>query len=371
MITLIHGKGVGSGKSYWIATELLANHFRKGGTAYVTESVGLRPDKWENMKSDLLEEGYALKDEQLNIFETDNAASIFQTIKQGTMELPVVLVIDEAQGPLNARDWADPKKRAFFEWLCQSRHDDVDVYISTQHLDNVDKQIRRIITEIHTTQDMDKVRLMGFIKYKSGTFQHSVWTPDYKLRQSTVYIPKNKKRYRWYDTKAMRGKHRDKSEVATKVEVKIKKKMKLSNIAILIVLVLIVLGTWAYNAGKRVVAPIAKVQPAGLDLIQPGQSQTQLVQAKSGQATPPRFRISTDLRGRPPVIPLPATVTETFLGTDSVSFLRTDKATYHVGDASEHGVCVAIRYRQALHRRLDGGHVLVVAQDSTKTISSK
>jgi len=367
MIRLLHGKGVGSGKSYWLTSRVVLPHLYRGGTAFVSASVGV---KWPEMKALAEREGYALLDEQLVVFATKDAASVHRRLLLGQPDNPVLLILDEAQGPLNARDWADASKRAFFEWLCQSRHDGVDVYISTQHLDNVDKQIRRIITEIHTTQDMKQIRFLGFISYRSDCFRHAIWAPDYKTQvTSPSYIKKEQRYFDIYDTFACRGAHRETNIEAKKHDVKIKKKkMKLSQVLILAALLLVAVGAYAwrkatsYMGDKRHGAgfPVSPTPPPSLAPFGP---------SSQVAATPPRFRISTDLRERPPLRRPPETFMETFVGTDSVSFLRTVEGTYYVGQIHAHGYCMEIRYRAALFRKFDGNLLMIVATDREKTIS--
>jgi len=219
MITLLHGKGVGSGKSYWLASRILA-HLCDGGTAYVSESVGITGPWREAFFTEAERRGYLLSPSQLVEYSVGDVVTVFRTIKQGTEDCHVMLVVDEAQGPLDAREWAASEKKAFFDWLCQSRHDDVDVVISTQHMHNVDRKIIRLVTEIHATQDMDKVKILGFMIYKAGHFQHSVWTPDMRVNLSTNYIKKDKRIFAIYNTRAMRGRHRPVNEVAVRIETK-------------------------------------------------------------------------------------------------------------------------------------------------------
>jgi len=349
MITLLHGKGVGSGKSYYLATQLLFRHFCNGGTAFVSDSVGL---DWNETKAQAAKAGYELQDAQFVQFDTEEANHLHKRVFQGTPELPVLLVLDEAQGPLNARDWADASKRGFFAWLCQSRHDDVDVWISTQHLDNVDKQIRRIVTSIHTTQDMAQVRFLGFIRYRENCFRHAVWTPDYKQQVSCEYIPKKKSNYRLYNTRAMRGKHRETSQQAERVETKKKTKMQLGKFILILLLVIAAVVGYAYQKAKSYAAPKLEKQ----------NSAPQTTTAKAAPEAP-KFRISTDLRGRPPVPRLPVVKTEILKGTDSQSFLRTEEGTYTLGQMGVHGVCMAIKNRLALVKALDGSITMIVAVD--------
>jgi len=363
MVKLLHGKGVGSGKSYWLVSQVLLPHFYRGGTAFVSSSVGV---KWPEMKALAEREGYALKDEQLVTFDTKDAAGIHRELLLGTPDNPVLLILDEAQGPLNARDWADSAKRAFFEWLCQSRHDGVDVYISTQHLDNVDKQVRRVITEIHTTQDMKQIRFLGFISYRADTFRHAIWSPDYKTQVTApTYIKKEQRYYDIYDTHACRGAHREVNIEAKKHDVKIKKpKMKLSRIIVLAVLVLILVAAYAWHKAKSYMEK--KTKP-------PHAETRSAVSATSPSektaASPPRFRIATDLRDRPPLPRLPETRAEVLLGTDSYSFLRTDAGAYYRGQIGAFGMCLEVKYRAALIRKFDGNLLMIVAIDKEKSPS--
>lgn len=58
-----------------------------------------------------------------------------------------VLVLDECASWLNARTWNDPDRQAVLNWMLHSRKLGWDVYLITQHMDQVDKQLRTSLIE--------------------------------------------------------------------------------------------------------------------------------------------------------------------------------------------------------------------------------
>jgi hypothetical protein len=143
MIEVIEGKGVGSGKSYFVVDRLVS-HWRNGGTAYVSESFCVN---WEACKKHVLKRfGLHLEDDQYSSVTAEQINCLHENTPPGTSESPVLIIIDEAQDQLNARDWGDKSKRDLFSWCCQSRHDDNDLLFVSQSAANIDKQIRRLAT---------------------------------------------------------------------------------------------------------------------------------------------------------------------------------------------------------------------------------
>jgi hypothetical protein len=158
MIEVIEGRGVGAGKSYMLVGRLLS-HWLQGGTCCVSDTVVIH---WDAVKAFALKRHrLVLEDDQYRKISSADLARLHEVTPPGTEELPVLLAVDEAQGAFNARDWSDKTKRPFFDWLCQSRHDDNDVIILSQSQANIDKQIRRLCTYIWITRNACGFPLLG------------------------------------------------------------------------------------------------------------------------------------------------------------------------------------------------------------------
>jgi hypothetical protein len=218
MIEVIEGFGLGAGKSYYVVTRLI-DHFIAGGTAYVVDTMEIL---WPNLKTYVEQRyGYVLQDSQYNSFSEDGIARLFEHTPQGTEECPVVIVVDESQGKLNARDWADKSKRELFDWACQSRHDDNDLWFISQSAHNIDKQIRRLATYMWRVRNTAKwgknvvtaflslIRLATFGWHTGAYFVVSQLDQDGKtVVGRKKWIDQDPAIFKCYRSKAMRGKRR-------------------------------------------------------------------------------------------------------------------------------------------------------------------
>src|ERR1700737_4283237 len=103
MIEVIEGRGVGSGKSYNVMRRLLP-HWICGGTACVSDTVEV---KWAECKASARKRvGVVLEDDQYRPISSVDLQRLHEVTPPGTSELPVKIVVDEAQDAFNARDWS-------------------------------------------------------------------------------------------------------------------------------------------------------------------------------------------------------------------------------------------------------------------------
>lgn len=158
MIEIIEGKGVGAGKSYFVI-ERLMSHWQRGGTAYVAESFFVVWDECKRLTH--RRTGFHLEDDQYNVLTAEKIATLHEHTPPGTEECPLLIILDEVQDQLNARDWNDKSKRDLFAWCCQSRHDDNDLLFVSQAAANIDKQIRRLATFTWSVRNAENFSMPG------------------------------------------------------------------------------------------------------------------------------------------------------------------------------------------------------------------
>jgi len=117
-------------------------------------------------------------------------------IKWGTLQDPILVVLDEAQMFWNARDWATTAKEGgdMLSFLTQSRKAGVDLFIISQDENNIDKQFHRLAQFTVTARNMSHmavpvfgIRLKGVVTYtwvenKAGNqFKLEWWVIDKRL----------------------------------------------------------------------------------------------------------------------------------------------------------------------------------------------
>lgn len=153
MIECFEGK-IGGGKTY-SAVERILKHVAGGGAVFT--NVDLLPKeivkycayRWF-VRVEPEEQIFFLKPEEIKRFDL--------SVKMGTYEKPVLLVVDEAHIFFNARRWKDAAEELLF-WLTQSRKWHVDVIFITQSAETLDKQFRLQAQDFWQFRDMDRVHV--------------------------------------------------------------------------------------------------------------------------------------------------------------------------------------------------------------------
>lgn len=330
MITFVDGEGVGCGKSFF-ATYKIAEHLARGGTCYHSETYQPR---WDGMVK-LVENDYGVtpKREQMVSVSEEDVWRVHEVTPPGSEDCPLLIVIDEAQGQLNARDTRDGQKRPLFDWMCQSRHDDTDLLILTQDEDNVDVQARRLGSNRIETKNFGAKKdglatanegfpLLGNIPFflwrftdRTGRRQY-----DWKLKYHRKLV------FGAYVSKACRGRHkRATSEGVKRVQLeKAKSPMKLIVWFALGAVALGGYGTFRMFSGMT--RPAAKTPPAAV-------------------VAPAKAAASPSLLSGPAATPRPAwdTVEEGWRGGDGRTFMHTDAGVYELGAMSPKGYVEGIR----------------------------
>lgn len=287
MIEVIEGKGVGAGKSYFAVDRLLP-HWMRGGTACVSDTVEI---KWKECCDYAKKRaGVILEADQYRPISSADLQRLHEVTPPGSVDLPVLIIVDEAQDAFNARDWSDKSKRPFFSWLCQSRHDDNDVIILSQAAANVDKQVRRLCTYIWIVRNTEyfpvggvnvggkPASLMHWFRWLSLGFTDGRFfirtqlDQDGKTRLSRNWIKADRGLFGCYESKAMRMKHRRSGEAVLRKKLEKdqnhgrKKMFKYAFVGALIAIAFggyhVVTGGW-FGGGKKKVAasaPAAQVE---------------------------------------------------------------------------------------------------------------
>lgn len=72
-----------------------------------------------------------------------------------------IAVLDEAHEWLNSRMWADGDRKEFVAWFSTHRHYGWDVYLLTQYLDSIDKQVRDRVEWHISVRNLRNARVAG------------------------------------------------------------------------------------------------------------------------------------------------------------------------------------------------------------------
>ncbi len=200
MIELYEGR-LGGGKTYSAAVRMV-DHVRRGGI--VCTNVELI---WSNFKkyiSDLY--GLEAEDDQFIPLREEQVGLFHRFTPSGTVELPVLVVIDEAHLVFNARDFAQTDKlyRETLTFLTQSRKVNTDVIFIAQSVLNMDKQFMRLVQFIWRFRDLAKWKIPGLgIPYPLKQILAVQFDYDGKTVLQRSFINKDKRIFGLYNTNSL------------------------------------------------------------------------------------------------------------------------------------------------------------------------
>jgi zona occludens toxin len=80
---------------------------------------------------------------------------------EGRAEGRAVAVIDEAHQALNARMWNDSDRAEHIRFFTQHRHVGLDLFLLTQDLQNIDRQVRALLEYHISLRNLRRMKVMG------------------------------------------------------------------------------------------------------------------------------------------------------------------------------------------------------------------
>jgi hypothetical protein len=200
MIELYEGR-LGGGKSY-SATVRMVDHIRRGGI--VCTNVELI---WPKVKTYIAQRfGLIAEDSQFISLADDEIGLFHRFTPSGTVELPVLVVIDEAHLTFNARDFAQTDKlyRETLTFLTQSRKVNTDVIFIAQSVLNMDKQFMRLVQFIWRFRDLAKWKIPGLgIQYPLKQILAVQFDYDGKTVLQRSFVRKDPRIFGLYNTNSL------------------------------------------------------------------------------------------------------------------------------------------------------------------------
>lgn len=172
MIKIVEGV-LGGGKTVFAVRDTL-ERLRDGGYVYTNVEM-VRPA----VRSYLLSKyGVYLRSDQLREFPaTEGVKGWVEFMEWGTLDSPVLAIIDESQMFYNSRDWAKTQEhdRDMLSFLTQSRKAGVDVTFISQSSGNIDKQFRVLAECTVKARNMKHIKAPLLGVAMSGFFFYQ-WT---------------------------------------------------------------------------------------------------------------------------------------------------------------------------------------------------
>jgi hypothetical protein len=200
MIELYEGR-LGGGKTY-SATVRIVDHVRRGGL--IATNIEL---VWDAIKQYSAERfGVIVEDDQYIALDEEHIGMFHRHTPSGTVELPVLVVLDEAHLTFNARDYAKTDKlyRETLTFLTQSRKVNTDVIFIAQSVLNMDKQFMRLVQYIWRFRDLSKWKIPGLgLRYPFNQILAVQFDYDgYTILQRS-FVNKDKRVFALFKTNAL------------------------------------------------------------------------------------------------------------------------------------------------------------------------
>lgn len=94
-------------------------------------------------------------------FYTEDVSELARLRFAGTAEGRAVAIVDEAHNFMNARTWNDAGRLDVVRFFTQHRKVGLDVYLITQDLQNIDRQVRGLLEYHVTLRNLRRMKVMG------------------------------------------------------------------------------------------------------------------------------------------------------------------------------------------------------------------
>jgi hypothetical protein len=96
-----------------------------------------------------------------SVMVVSDLATLMRIRVDGEGEGRAIVVIDEAHVFMNARNWRDDDRMALVEWASASRKLGLEVYLVTQDLASLDRQVRDRLTYHITLRNLKQFKVAG------------------------------------------------------------------------------------------------------------------------------------------------------------------------------------------------------------------
>lgn len=186
---------MGGGKSY-MAIEKIVQHLPKGGLVYTNLDLN-----WEVIKAWCkVEHKVILDDKQYTQLKTEELAEFQNFISAGTDENPVLVVIDECALFFNSRKWQESSSD-MLAFLTQVRKVSVHLIFITQHIKDIDSQMRHRIHYMWMFTDLQKLKIMGITPPFPYMIRNCYAGVEKKARLFRRWVKKNTLIFSFYNSK--------------------------------------------------------------------------------------------------------------------------------------------------------------------------
>jgi hypothetical protein len=138
------------------------------------------------------------------MFISDDIDELTRVRVSGTKEGRADMVIDESQRKLNIRSYRDGGQKKLVDYVSGHRHYGVHLTLATQHIDNLDTQVKRLFEYHEEVRNFRRLPFFGSIFRLNLFVLTKYWNDKRKTKASTpdVYLL-SKSLARLYSTHAL------------------------------------------------------------------------------------------------------------------------------------------------------------------------
>jgi adenosyl cobinamide kinase/adenosyl cobinamide phosphate guanylyltransferase len=110
------------------------------------------------------------------VLVTDSLDELMRVRVPGSREERWLVVLDEAHGWLNARNWNAGDREKIIKWLSQHRKLGAKVLLISQDAENIDAQVRRLVEVEIRLRNLKNARVMGIPVSLGRNLMLAIWT---------------------------------------------------------------------------------------------------------------------------------------------------------------------------------------------------
>ncbi len=111
-----------------------------------------------------------------SVLVTDSLDDLMRVRVPGSKEERWLVVLDEAHGWLNARNWNAGDRERIIKWLSQHRKLGAKVLLISQDAENIDAQVRRLVEVEIRLRNLKNARVMGIPVSLGRNLMLAIWT---------------------------------------------------------------------------------------------------------------------------------------------------------------------------------------------------
>lgn len=348
---------LGNGKSYFMVDEIL-RYVAAGGCVFT--NIDMQPDPWFNPRYGVMECGYKkflreaydweYQEGQIYLLNRDNLLTFHREVPKGTVQKPVLVVIDEASEWFDSYTDNREGMMEMFTFLKHSRKANIDIYFLAQDFTMLQKRIRDFCEWHWHCVNMQGRPVPGTsFKFPFPFFTFNRYDRTDRMFQDRKWRKKSKGVFGSYKTEECFRELNLRKDPYQTTFTNNRRRKQMNKFERMVLLLALALGGYA-SFRSFVGKSTAAAAPVEL---------AKMIAVKQAEALAPR------------PVSAPKVLSESFgwIKGNGREFVMWRGGMFKVGDTCPEGMIYAISQQQIEIDRLNGEHVTVVCGGQSKVPS--